>query len=82
MSFPRLDDDPFPFDFSPDSFYFDFSDQFLSAFGYGNFRSAYGLLFSTWGLDIITVVAARSMGRTASIAERVVSTNPVGIVNF
>ena len=51
MSSPRLDDDPFPFDFSPDSFYFDFSDQFLSAFGYGNFLPADGLLFSFGSYD-------------------------------
>jgi hypothetical protein len=37
MSSPRLDDDPFSFDFS---------DQFLAEFGFGNFLPAEGLLFS------------------------------------
>jgi hypothetical protein len=37
MSSPRLDNDPF---------YFDFSDQFLAEFGFGNFLPAEGLLFS------------------------------------
>ena len=40
------------------------------------------LLRATWGLEIIAVVAARSVVQTASIAKRVVSKNPVGIVNF
>jgi len=40
------------------------------------------LLRATWGLEIITVVAAESVGQTASIAKRVESKNPVGIVNF
>ena len=37
MSSPSLDDDPFSFDFS---------DQFLAEFGFGNFLPAEGLLFS------------------------------------
>ncbi len=37
MSPPRLDDDPF---------YFDFSDVFLAEFGFGNFLPTEGLLFS------------------------------------
>ena len=37
MSSPRLDDDPF---------YFDFSDEFLAEFGFGNFLPTEGLLFS------------------------------------
>ena len=51
MSSPRLDDDPFSFDFSADSFNFDFSDQFLSAFCFGDFLSADGLLFSFGSYD-------------------------------
>jgi hypothetical protein len=37
MSSPRLDDDPF---------YFDFLDEFLDEFGFGNFLPAEGSLFS------------------------------------
>ena len=37
MSSPRLDDDPF---------YFDFSDEFLAEFGFGNYLPAEGSLFS------------------------------------
>ena len=37
MSSPRLDDDPFSFDFLAVSFYFNFSDQLLAAFGFGDF---------------------------------------------
>ena len=37
------------------------------------------LLRVTWG---IPVIAARSVGLIASIAKRIVSKNPVGIVNF
>ncbi len=40
------------------------------------------LLRATWGLEIIAVVTARSVGQTTSIAKRVVSKNPVGILNF
>ncbi len=47
----RHDDDPFPFDFSPDSFYFDFSDQFLATFGFGNFLPADSSLFSFGSYD-------------------------------
>jgi len=51
MSSPRLDDDPFSFDFLADSFNFDFSDQFLAAFGFGDFLSADGSLFSFRSYD-------------------------------
>ena len=103
MSPPRLDEDPFCFDFT---------DEFLAEFGFctaGGFATTTGvpgdddgdveapffsfgsyshefddasftsLLRVTWG---IPVIAARSVGLIASIAKRIVSKNPVGIVNF
>jgi hypothetical protein len=82
----HLDDDPFSFEFLA---------EFLAAFDFGGFVPADGSLFSsnlmmppfcsllraTWGLEIIAVVATRSVVQTASISEGV-SKNPVGIVNF
>ncbi len=47
----RLDDDPFSFDFSADSFYFDFLAKFLAAFGFGDFLPADGSLFSFGSYD-------------------------------
>jgi hypothetical protein len=51
MLSPCLDDDPYSFDFSADSFYFDFSDQFQTAFGFGDFLPADGSLFSFGSYD-------------------------------
>ena len=45
------DDEPFLFDFLPDSFYFNFSDQFLATFGFGDFHPADGWLFSFGSYD-------------------------------
>ena len=41
----------------------------------------HSLLRAMWGLEIVAIVAARSVIQTTSFAERV-SKNPVGIVNF
>jgi hypothetical protein len=98
MLSPCLDDDPYSFDFLADSFYFDFSDQFQTAFGFADFLPADGSLFSfgsydhefddvsyTFSVESYMGVGnhrPRSVGQTTSIAKRVVSKNPVGILNF
>jgi len=103
MSSPRLDEDPFCFDFT-DEFLAEFglctaggiatttgvpgdndSDVEAPFFSFGSYSHEFDNASFTFSVESYvgdTVIAARSVGLTASIAKRVASKIPVGIVNF